>query len=426
MRHVPIDRILVPEKRQRQEFNPNAETELAESIATVGLINPLLVRYSGSDIVLVSGERRLRAIKKLMMLDRKFYCNGDPVNPGLVPCLALGTDVTELLAMEAELDENIRRMDLTWQERADATKHLYDLRRAKDPKYNQEQLAKELGVSPMPISTNLVLARNLHDPDVAKAKTAGDAMKIIVKKENEAKNELHAAMIGRDFTAKQHTLLMGDCIEIMKSMPDGSFDVILTDPPYGMNADEFGNAAGKLLTIDHQYSDSPANFMRLMNAVAPEVTRLAKIAAHLYVCCDNDGFHFLRQLFEKHGWNVFRTPIINFKQGSGRVPLPEHGPRRCWEPILYAYRGGRKCTAIYGDVIQSHAEGNLGHGAQKPVDLFSDLLRRSVRAGDSVFDPFCGTGTIFEAAHGHKCRATGVELEPKYFGIAAQRIEGLK
>jgi DNA modification methylase len=67
----------------------------------------------------------------------------------------------------------------------------------------------------------------------------------------------------------------------------------------------------------------------------------------------------------------------------------------------------------------------LGHGAQKPVSLYSDLLKRSTRPGDRVLDPFCGTGTIFPAAHPLKVAATGIELEPAYYGIGVKRIEGL-
>lgn len=108
------------------------------------------------------------------------------------------------------------------------------------------------------------------------------------------------------------------------------------------------------------------------------------------------------------------------------MPLPEHGPRRSYELVLYAYRGSKRVTAIYPDVIESKGDENLGHGAQKPVNLYTSLLVRSVRAGDKVLDPFAGTGTIFPAAHQLKCSALGIEKDPSYYGIAVQRIEELK
>jgi hypothetical protein len=193
-----------------------------------------------------------------------------------------------------------------------------------------------------------------------------------------------------------------------------------------MDADSFGDGAGRLAGITHEYGDSLAGFERLMNDAALLFDRVAKPQAHLYVCCDIDQFHWLKDLFNVTGWKVFRTPLINVKSGGGRVPLPEHGPRRCYETILYAHRGGKRVTSIYPDVIETKGDDNLGHGAQKPVGLIVDLLRRSVRPGDRVLDPFCGTGTIFPAAHEVRVLATGVEREASYYGIAAKRIEELK
>lgn len=437
MHVLPISKIVIPPERQRQEFNPEAGVELAASIARIGLINPLTVDLNGDgQAILRAGERRLRAIKSLELLGKSYRCAGIEVKPGFAACLYTG-ELTRSEQFEIELEENIQRLDLTWQEKARALQQLHTLRQMQNPAHTITETVQELrerGKTAIKtdiglradVQRDLMIAKHLDDPDVARAKDAGEASKIILRKEDDRRRELHAAVVGKTFSASDHTLLMGDCLEILPSIPEASFDVILTDPPYGMGADGFGDGAGKMAGITHQYSDDEEHVRALLGRVAPEITRVAKAAAHLYVCCDIDQFAWLRELFTGLGWRVFRTPLINYKRGSGRVPLPEHGPRRQWEPILYAYRGEKKCTAIYSDVIESQADENLGHGAQKPVNLFENLLRRSVRDGDSILDPFAGTGTIFEAAHGLQCRATGIELEAKYFGLAAQRIEGLK
>jgi DNA modification methylase len=56
------------------------------------------------------------------------------------------------------------------------------------------------------------------------------------------------------------------------------------------------------------------------------------------------------------------------------------------------------------------------------VSLYEDLLKRSARPGDSVLDPFAGSGTIFPAAHSLKIKATGIELDPSAYGIAVKRL----
>ncbi len=93
---------------------------------------------------------------------------------------------------------------------------------------------------------------------------------------------------------------------------------------------------------------------------------------------------------------------------------------------LYAIKGHKKTTAILPDVITTTADaGVANHGAQKPVALFWDMLRRSVRPGDTVLDSFAGSGTIFPAAHQLKCKAVGIELNPEYFSICHKRIQSL-
>jgi DNA modification methylase len=162
-----------------------------------------------------------------------------------------------------------------------------------------------------------------------------------------------------------------------------------------------------------------------MERFIPLTWAVAKEQAHLYLCCDIDQFIFLRTMLQEVGWWVHRTPLINYKVDGNRVPWPEHGPQRKWELVLYAVKGKKTTTRIYPDVIMTRGDENLGHGAQKPVELFVDLLRRSVKAGDSVLDPFAGTGTIFPAAHQLLCRATGIELDEASYGIALKRLEEL-
>jgi DNA modification methylase len=122
---------------------------------------------------------------------------------------------------------------------------------------------------------------------------------------------------------------------------------------------------------------------------------------------------------------VFRTPLVYYKSGGGRVPLPESGPRRCYELVLYAIKGKKPVTHIYPDVIQAVADSQESHGAQKSIAVFQNLLQRSVSPGDCVLDPCAGTGTVALAAHNLKCRATCVELSAEYFGVMCKRVQSL-
>lgn len=429
MREIPYDKIIIAENRQRREFDPEALTDLANSITNLGLLHPIVCRETAEGIVLVAGERRLRALENIWLLGDGVKCNDTLYEPYQVPYLTLG-ELTPLEAEEAELDENLKRRDLTWQERSEALARLHRLRVAQADAAGE---AHPISATLAEVETTdysrdrqaLLLADHLSNPVVAGAKSEKEAFKALKREEEREKSRKLAEAVGVNFNSSVHQLHNANCLDWLTKQPEGMFDVILTDPPYGMGADQFGDGAGKLSNSEHHYDDSPEAWAKLMAAFCPLAFRAAKPLAHSYIFCDFDKFHPLKGMMENAGWYVFRTPLVVHKLGSGRVPLPEHGPRRQYELILYAIKGWKSVKSIAPDVIPCKLEENLSHGANKPVELYVDLLKRSVSPGDSVLDAFAGSGTIFPAAHQCKVYATGLELNPEYFGISVKRLNAL-
>lgn len=435
-RIIKLTDIIVAEGRQRQEFDPTAMQELEDSIRERGLMHaPVLRDGIAGTYVLVAGERRIKAISNLHELQIEVRYNGLPVPHGCIPYTSLG-ELDELEAEECELDENLKRKDLTWQEHAAAIKRLNTLRqkqaeKAGKPAHTVADTAKEVygrsdGYFGDAVRKELIVAQHLDNPMVVKAKNVDEAFKILKREEDAKRNIALAAAIGDTFSASSHTLLNVDCLEWMSRTENHSrFDVILTDPPYGMGAHEFGDAGGKMAGITHSYDDSHESWQLLLGAWCKLAYVCAKPQAHAYVFCDIDRFHELKSFMQTAGWYVFRTPFVVHKIDSGRVPLPDRGPRRQYEIILYAIKGDKPVTNIFPDVIPCSGDNNLGHGAQKPVALYQNLLQRSVKPGDEVLDSFAGSGTIFPAAHLFKVRATGLEKNPEYFGMASERLKEL-
>ena len=461
------DNVLILPDRQRQDFDPEALQELKNSIEDGQLMHPPVLRApSASDrakfpeiafdgkMVLVAGERRFRVIGEIYELGGQFRHNGQTftADTNRIPYTDLGS-LDELEAEEAELDENLKRRDLTWQELAAAHDRLHRLRVKQRDAENAEARIIEAPIKPShtvadtaqeltgrrdgsyqdTVRKELIVAKHLDNPLVAKAKSVDEAFKVLKKQEETAKNVQLARTVGATFNADKHQLFNRNCLDYMAEVAAGpdtdKFDVILTDPPYGMGADQFGDGAGKVANSEHHYDDSYESFKALMDGPKGWCNlsyQVCKPQAHAYVFCDIDRFHELKSWMQQAGWYVFRTPLINHKMNSGRVPLPDRGPRRQYEIILYAIKGGKPVTHIYPDVISTSADENLTHGAQKPVALYQNLLQRSVKPGDRVFDAFAGSGTIFEAAHGYKCHAVGTELSPEYYGMSLARIKRLK
>lgn len=472
MKTTPISAITIKPNRQRRDFDPTRMLELQASIEfdparpNAQLLHPPVLRTDDGALVLVAGETRLKVISDIFALGGSFICGGQlfTAEAGVIPFTDLG-ELSEVEAFEAELDENIRRNDLTWQERADATRKLQELREmqvrvkraqaeavlatlpieevpaaaakiaAELPEHTVTETAMEIhgrsdGSYREKVRKELIVAQHLDNPDVAKAKSVDEAFKILKKQEQAKQNVELAKLVGATFTADSHQILNINCLEYMAKVAEGpvteKFDVILTDPPYGMGADEFGDAGGKLTGVEHHYDDSLESWRILMGKWAPLSFAVTKPQAHAYVFCDFDNFHHLKALMQHAGWYVFRTPLIVHKLNSGRVPLPDQGPRRQYETILYAIKGKKPVTHIYGDVIAVDGDKNTSHGAQKPVALYQNLLQRSVRPGDRVFDGFGGTGTLIPAAHTYKCTAVVTELNPEYYGLCLRRAQELK
>lgn len=426
--------IIIRPNRQRKEFDTEAVNGLAQSIEYKQLLHAPVLREENGQMVLVAGESRIKAIDGIWRLGGQFKFNNEPIPEGMIPYVTMG-QLTELEAEEAELEENIKRKDLSWQENAAAMSKLHSLRsrqaQAAGRIHTVADTAMEVrgrsdGAYQETIRKDIIIAKHLDNPLIAKAKDATEAFKILKKQETTEKNVALAASVGATFTADIHELYNTNCLAWLNANAPAQFDVILTDPPYGMGADTFGDGGGgRLANNEHHYDDSVDSWRILMRAWAPLAYRAAKPEAHAYVFCDIDNFPELKQIMRDAGWYVFRTPFICTKPNSGRVPLPDQGPRRQWEMILYAIKGKKKTNAIYPDVITTMADPGLTHGAQKPVALYADLLKRSVKPGDVILDSFAGSGTIFAAAHQFKCKAVGIEMNPEYFALCHQRLKGL-
>ncbi len=435
MQIIPLESLTIPPKRFRRDFDPAALNELREDIVKNGLLQPPVIRTEAGVPVLVAGERRIRAIVDAYELGCNVRIGTLNLQPGTIPCIDIG-ELSELAQREAEYSENAVRRDFTWQENVAALEALASLR---------AEQARAAGLPPPTLGDlslevrgnaqhgpraetrkELLVAQHLDDPEIAAAKNVGEAYKVLMKKERVAENLVMAEKLGAALATKAHTVLNEDSVLwMMHNKEEPQFDVILTDPPYGMGADEFGDSGGKAAGA-HGYVDDPDTATRCMNAVFELGFALTKPQAHLYMFLDIDYYAWARGQATLAGWRVHRTPLIWHKPSGSRMPWPQHGPQRRYEVILYAVKGDKPIERIAGDVLSYSSDDNLGHAAQKPVGLFVDLLSRSVRPGMRVLDPFCGTGPIIPAAAEMKCFSTAIELDPASYAIAASRANSLE
>ena len=190
-------------------------------------------------------------------------------------------------------------------------------------------------------------------------------------------------------------LHLGDCLEVMKSMPDKSVDAVITDPPYGLNID-YGT-----------YVDTQENLSILVSDFIPEARRISNIAAvfsgvqniQVYPKVDWVGcwFYGTTGNFGKFGYNAWQ-PILLYGKNNNRYGM---------DTIKYSK-------------IEKRFE---GHPCSKPVGLMIELIKRYSSEGDTILDPFMGSGTTGVACVQTGRNFIGIEIDPTYFAIAERRIK---
>jgi adenine-specific DNA-methyltransferase len=416
---VNYEDIKVPENRFRKKFPEAADAELADSIRRIGLLHPPTVERDGDTWILRAGERRLRLLKRLLGEGHKLHCGGQELSGSIVPCIEL-QELTPLQRLEVEVEENVLRLDFDFRERAAAIAALHELRTLQNPAQTASDTAEEAvgRREATEVNNAIIITQHANDPDVAKAKNAKEALAAIRKKAEAIRQVQLAGLV--DTSKIKHRIILGDAVAVLPTLPEKSFDVILTDPIYGVGADNFGTQSA----TGHDYEDSPTAWEKLFRAIPDQLTRVAKDRAHCYLFCDPRRFERLTALMVLANWTVFPTPLVWYKWGSGMLPFPEHGPRRTYETILYAYKGDRRTLVVKSDcIVNIPPVRNLRNAAQKPVALYCDLLSRSASPGDTVLDFSGGSGTILPAANIRKLTATYIELDEGQYNIALTRAQ---
>ena len=193
----------------------------------------------------------------------------------------------------------------------------------------------------------------------------------------------------------------GDCLDLMKEMPDKSVDLVLTDPPYGVGI-EYGS-----------FDDTQENLAALVSEVMPEILRVSKRAML------TPGVHNIH-LYPRPDW-IFAW-IIPAGAGLGVWGF------RCWQPILVYGKDPYLAQGLGGrpDIFTTneHASVKGWHPCAKPINLWMDILRRgSVNEGDLVLDPFLGSGTTAIACLRTGRHFIGIEKHEPYFIKAQERID---
>ncbi len=220
---IPFQNIEI-KPRQRKILTPLQVEEMAASIDKFGLFSPpVMVRGSEEGkLLLVAGFTRLQGMMYLRWPD--------------IPYILL-EEQNEISIKEIELEENIRRTDLEWWEKAEAIAEIHELRMEKDPTWNMRKTAEMTKEALGTVSQSVQLRDEVKaNPEIKDEKTLRGALqKLDVKKKlAEKKRDIERRAKGLTPSLRAE-IGLGDAQDLIKEEPDESFDAIVTNLPFGVD-----------------------------------------------------------------------------------------------------------------------------------------------------------------------------------------------
>ena len=220
------------------------------------------------------------------------------------------------------------------------------------------------------------------------------------------------------------TLYHGDCREVLETLPDESVRAVITDPPYTERTHKNARASvGKTQGKD-TFREGVTDFAAITDD---------DLRACLSECGRISRGWVIATLDYRHAVEFDLEPPLGLKCQRVGVwvktnPTPQltgDRPAQGWEAIAYLHRARGRSVWYGGGKHGNYVlniDGQQGHPTAKPLPMVRDWVLNFTRPGDTILDPFAGSGTTLRAAADEGRKAIGVELEERYCEIIANRL----
>ncbi len=236
-------------------------------------------------------------------------------------------------------------------------------------------------------------------------------------------------------------VICGDCLEVMKDIPDKSIDLVLTDPPYGITACAwdavipFPEMWSMLLRVAKD--DTPIIFTASQPFTSAIVMSNPTLFKHEWIykklCASNFAQAKYAPMKEHESVLIFGKAKVNYypikeeRQGSGgdrvkhKFNITRSGEFTSIRDALPSPETERYPSSV--QEFNNRAVGDRGlHPTQKPVELFRYFIETYSKDNDLILDPFLGSGTTAVVAYQLHRRYIGIEISPNYVKIAKKRL----
>jgi DNA modification methylase len=331
-----------------------------------------------------------------------------------IDCLIIPAGLDDNSKKRIHLHENLFRFNLPWWETVILEKELLQLRQEERGKgvqgrkvgYSLRDLAEELGKGLGTLSEDMRLADAvMANPNLRKIDDKITAKRLILR---EAKRLDAEAEAGLPTSIEFNTVYHGNSVEVLKRLPDKSFDACITDPPW----------------LEFKIENLRKDDQTLL--VFEQLARVLKPESFLYAFVSTDDFYIYRKELPKFGFKVAQMPLIWIKQNHISHGLRAFDYARDYEPILVAVKGSptlvnrSQDSAIFTYPLV-HPSKSI-HPNEKPLALIEELMSHCTYDGSLVIEPFGGSGVVGEAAKKLSRRYVIIERDKAYYDGIVKRL----
>jgi len=424
---IKVNQITVDERFRKNLGDIN---ELKRSIQEDGLISPIAVRSIGDGTFeLLAGERRFTAVRELGWED--------------IEVRVYEGELTPLKRRQIELEENINRKDMTWQEEAFLKREIHNLRLAIHGKktstapdaegWSLRDTAKLMGVTHPMITNDIKLAEAVEsfpEYDWQNCKTRSDAQKQLKKltktlTRHDAVEAFEKTKSNKSKFLQEmaNNFILGDFFEMVRKVPDGFADWAEVDPPYAIDLKalkkDFNNKYVSYNEIDKNM------YPKFLENSLKECYRILKPTGWLIFWFGPDPwFQLITDLIRKTGFTLFAVPAI-WRKPNGQTMQPNTRLANCYETFFYAHKGqgvlnkpGRSNVFEFPPLHES----KKWHPTQRPHDLMVEILDTFSPEGSQGVVPFLGSGATLLAATSCSRSAFGYDNDPNNRAAYIQHI----
>ena len=226
------------------------------------------------------------------------------------------------------------------------------------------------------------------------------------------------------------TLFLGDCRDILPLVETGSVQLIWTDPPYG-HANHDGDFNARL--NEHRgiegkpiANDTPDTMREVVDAMLSEATRVMDVDCCCCCCCGGGGpkptFAWLAQRMDAGGLQFFHSVIWDkLNPGLGWRYRRQH------EMVMIGHKKGgtlrwQDDAKAVRNIYSQSPPRNRVHPNEKPIEMVAHFINLHSYRGDTVLDPFMGSGTTGVAAAQLGRKFIGIEYDDEHFETSLRRI----